>query len=104
VWLDTVRIARDLGDVSALLPEGVHSLADAPYPLHDSIVGALHFLKFEELPKDEQPPKRIWFNNEAMRAWVADVERRRKEKYETGGSEPSGPTDDNDAANDLLVG
>jgi hypothetical protein len=103
VWLDTVRIARDLGDVSALLPEGVRSLADAPYPVHDAIVAALHFLKYEELPKDEQPPKRIWFDGEAMQQWVANVERRRKEKY-SGKDEPSGPTEENDAADDLLVG
>lgn len=102
MWLDTVRIARDLGDVSALLPEGVRSLADAPYTLHDAIVAALHFLKYEELPKDEQPPKRIWFDNDAMRDWIAHIERVREAKYK--GEKPSGPTEENDAASDLLVG
>lgn len=102
MWLDTVRIARDLGDVSALLPEGMSSLADAPYPLHDAISAALHFLKYQELPEDEQPPKRIWFDGAAMKEWIAHVERLREAKMK--GEKPTGKTESNDLAEDILVG
>lgn len=53
---------------------------------------ALAFLHFEELPKEEQPPKEIWFNSEKMSEHWKAVEQRRKEKY-GGGQDDGGDGD-----------
>jgi hypothetical protein len=87
--------------VSAVLPEGVDKLQDVPFPLFDAIRLALGFLNFDELPKDERPPRRIWLDHDAMSAHWAAVERRRKEKYEGDGGD-GGDYEENAAAKDLI--
>jgi hypothetical protein len=90
--------------VSALLPKGCRSLVDAPYHLHDAIVHALHFLKWEELPPDERPDKRIWLDGEKLTAHFEAVDRMRKAKYGIDGAkEVEGPVDTNEAAKDLIL-
>lgn len=92
MWLDTVRIARDSGDVSSLFPTGV-CLRDLPWTLHRAISLALEFLRFqEELPRDEQPSRSIWFNADAMSEHWKMVEAKRKEKY----GDTSSSSDDSD--------
>lgn len=112
MWLDTIRIARDGGGVAQLLPEGIDSLADAPYTLHQAIRIGLAFLSYEELPKDERPPKSIWMNNKRMEEWWADVDRRREERYGGGGDggststsldEPPGPGQRNALVDELVA-
>jgi hypothetical protein len=85
-WLDTVRIARDLGDVSVLFPPGVTSLTELPHSLFDAIRLGLTFLRFEEMDEDEQPPREIWLDNKRLTEHMKMVRRMRKEKYD-GGSE-----------------
>jgi hypothetical protein len=70
--------------VSSLFPAGVTSLGDLPYHLHDAIVMGLQYLRFEELPKDERPKRAIWLDQDRLRDHFDAVEKRRKEKYETG--------------------
>jgi len=77
-WVDTVRLARDMGTVSELYPEG-RSLLDLPHALFTAIRQGLAFLGFEELPLDEQPPRSIWLDAEALNEHFDEVKRRRKE-------------------------
>jgi hypothetical protein len=87
--------------VSALLPEGIEKLHDIPSAMFDAIRMALGFLHFDELPKDERPPRRIWLDPDEMRAHWAKVERIRKEKY-GGDDDDEGDWEDNAAAKDLI--
>lgn len=106
-WLDTVRLARDFGTVSQLFPEGIETVRDLPYTLFDAIRSALVFLSFDELPADEQPPKRIWLNANKLSEWFQAVKRRRDERMNEGTSGSSAPIEDpvqNDAAAALVVG
>jgi hypothetical protein len=103
-----VRLARDLGDLSLLLPDGVHDIYDMPYPLFEAIRLALIFLNYEELPSEEQPPRSIWFENDEMRKHWKAVERMRKKKYggaadDDIGDEPIvGPVSENAAMKELI--
>lgn len=89
--------------MSALLPEGCRSLVDAPYVLHDGIVMALHFLRFEELPREEQPPRRIWLDKDKLSAHWNGVERMRKQKYGVKDDGASGDAETNAAASGLIL-
>lgn len=90
--------------MSALLPEG-YSLGDAPWTLLEAIVFGLHFLGFEEYERDERPPKRIWFDTDALEEHWADVSRKRKEKFNLDGEKGiEGDVSHNAAADQLIVG
>lgn len=104
-----MRIARDLGEVSILFPEGVDRLDDLPYTIHDAITTALLYLGWEELPQDEQPKKRIWDQPEKLKEHFEWVKRKREAEY--GGGKDAikdkpieGETEDNDAASLLING
>jgi hypothetical protein len=60
------------------------------------------FLSFGELPKDEQPPRRIWTNNEALAAHFEQVERNREARFKD--KEIEGDVAENDAAKLLIAG
>lgn len=79
--MDTVRVARDLGDMSLLLPDGVGDLYDLPYNIWNSVRHALGFLGFDELDKDERPPRSIWLDGREMRKHWRQVEATRKVKF-----------------------
>jgi hypothetical protein len=69
-----VRIARDLGSVSSLLPPGCESLIDAPFVIVRGIRNALLFLGWQEnLKVHEVPPKRIWFDEDKLDLWFKDL-------------------------------
>jgi hypothetical protein len=87
--------------VSQLLPEGIDRLDDVPYTYWNALRVAMGFLTFDELPKDERPPREIWMDHDEMRKHWTAVELRREEKY--GGGEDGGPvTKRNRAADDLI--
>lgn len=65
--------------MSHLLPDGVTSVRDLPYPLHRAIKAALIFLGFEELTPDDMPPRKIWMDGKALNEWFDDVRRRQKD-------------------------
>jgi hypothetical protein len=88
--------------VSALLPEGVSSLADAPYTLVDAITMGLGFLGFEEHAPEDRPPKRIWQDPERLKAHWAAV--RKRWKAGGGGEQEIEDPVDNAAAAGLIVG
>jgi hypothetical protein len=79
-WLTTVRIARDCGDISSLFPVGITRLWDLPYTIMHAIRLALVYLSWEQLPKEEQPPKKIWLDNDRLESWFAEVTRNRESK------------------------
>ncbi len=85
-WLETVRIARDCGDISSLFPAGITRLWDLPHPLFTAIRMALYFLKFEELESKERPPKKIWLDGEKMTMWWAEVKASRESEAKGEGS------------------
>ena len=97
-----MRIARDLGDVSSLFPQGISSLADVPYTLHHAITLGLQFLGFLEMQNDERPPRSIWLDIDRLEEHFRAVERRREEKYgdKKGIEDPV----QNEAAAALIVG
>lgn len=101
-WLNLVRIARDSGDVSSLLPPGVKSLYNAPHLFVEAVRMALFFLSFEEYPKEERPPKKIWLDADKMQAWWEQVEINRRSKTDGGGDFQSMPQ--NALLKDLFVG
>jgi hypothetical protein len=78
-WLDTVRIARDCGDISSLFPPGITRLWDLPFTLHLAIRQALYFLSFDNILEEaDRPPKHIWLDAEKMTQFWQAVEQRRK--------------------------
>jgi hypothetical protein len=103
-WTDTVRLARDLGTVSQLLPPWCRDLMDAPYLLFDAIRTALVFLSFDELPDKERPPKRIWLDGDKLNDWFKQVKRNRDLEAKGQGSDDDGEYEENAAAQSLLVG
>lgn len=67
--------------------------------MFDAIRSAAIFLSFEELPEDEQPPRRIWRDADKLSAHFDAVRAKR--------GDVSGDIDDpvqNQAARDLIVG
>lgn len=98
-----MRIARDLGGVASLFPEGVSQLSDAPYTLHQAITLGLQFLGFLEMQKDERPPRGIWLDVDRLEEHFRAVERRREEKYGGKDDEIENPVR-NEAAAGLIVG
>jgi hypothetical protein len=78
-WLDSVRIARDCGDISSLFPPGVTRLCDLPHTIHRAIRMALYFLSFENIIEaQDKPPKHIWLDGEKMEEWFRAVKERAK--------------------------
>lgn len=57
-----------------------------PYDLYLAVSAALSVLSwFENLPKDEQPPRHIWWSEDLLEDWFAEVSDNRKAKYGQGG-------------------
>lgn len=89
--------------MSSLFPPGITHLADLPHTFHDALLFALQVISWDELPKDERPPRAIWLRPKKLYAHFKRVERIRKEKY--GGGDDGGidgPASDNKAL-DMLV-
>lgn len=86
-WLGLVRAAEAAGDMSSLFPPGIEKLYDLPFTIHHAILAALNYLSFNELPKDERPPRWMWLDGEKLDEWFKDVERLRDQKY--GGGDQS---------------
>jgi len=92
-----------MGDVSSLFPEGIKHLDDLPHTIHTAIIMGLGFLSFDELPRDERPPKKIWFMPDEMKSWWSFVERKRKEEAGGDGHTSGGDMTKNKATEGLLV-
>jgi hypothetical protein len=100
-----VRIARDFGTVAELYPPGITDLREVPAMWFDAIRRALIFISWQEnLEEEEQPPRRIWLDDEQLKEHFAAVKQRRKERFEIkGGGEIENPVE-NEAAKALVVG
>lgn len=78
-----------------------------PYNLFEAIRLALIFVKFEEMPKEERPPKRIWLDGEKLEAHMKWVEKQREGKHQVDKDGHSKDIEDpvqNSAASMLIVG
>lgn len=50
-----------------------------------AVTRALVYIAWEEtLERAEQPPKRLWLDEEGLAEWFREVRRKRKEKYGGG--------------------
>jgi hypothetical protein len=86
--------------VSQLFPPHIHELADLPHTIFDAIRTAAIYLSFEELPDDEQPPRRIWRDPDKLSAHFDEVRRRRNQGPERDIEDPV----ENEAARHLITG
>lgn len=99
VWLDTVRLARECGNISSLFPPGVTRIWDLPFTLHLAIKSALYFLSFEEISDmQDRPPKRIWLDGDKMNEWWKAV----RERHSAGTEVAEMPQ--NEALKDVFPG
>lgn len=92
-----------MGDVASLFPAGVTHLADVPHTFHDALLFALQALSWEELPKDERPPRNIWMDGKALVKHFKRVEAKRKAEMEPDKDfkHIDGPVEENEAAQEL---
>lgn len=100
-WIRTVRVVRDLGTVQALFPRFVDSMHDLPARLFQAIEVALMVCGWQDnLEPEEVPPKRMWLDGKAAKAWLAEVVDNKRR-----GAEASGIEDpvQNAAAQGLIV-
>lgn len=102
-WLDTVRLARDCGNISSLFPKGITRIVDLPHTIHTAIRMALFFLSFENMPTDERPPRHIWLHSERMEEWFRMVKQNRENRTNPNHIDVSGMTE-NALLKDLFVG
>lgn len=56
-------------------------MRDLPFRWFDAIRMAMVFIGFDELAKDERPPRKIWLDEQALKAWFDQVEKDREKKY-----------------------
>lgn len=98
--------------MSLLLPEGITSLYDLPYSIFEAVRLGLVFASWDELPKEERPPKSIWFDGPELKKHWKAVERMREQKYSGKGDGPSvdirdqpidGPSERNAAMDELYA-
>lgn len=89
--------------MTVLFPDGITRLMDLPYTLFDAINMALDFLKYEELPEDERPPREIWLEPDLMREHVKAIKEIREEKYGLKSKDRSGGGTQNDAMKELFA-
>jgi hypothetical protein len=92
-----------MGTVRELFPPGFSDLRDLPHTLFEAIRLASVFIAWEELPEEEQPPKRIWLNARELKAWFQNVKRNRANGASNSSPEIEDPVD-NAAAQGLIVG
>lgn len=63
------------GDFQAFWPDGIH---EAPYDLVLTVNHSLRVISwFENLPRDEQPPRHIWWSEKLLDRWFENVEQER---------------------------
>lgn len=66
------------GDFSAFFPDGV---IEAPYDIVLALNVALVVLSwFENLPRNEQPPRHIWWSDELIDEWFKSVREERESR------------------------
>lgn len=95
-------MARTAGDISSLFPEGVTKLAELPFTIFNLIANSLYFVSFDELPKEERPPKSIWLDGGRMEAHWDAVEAKRRDKDQGRGDTSQMPK--NSLIDQLVVG
>ena len=83
-------------------------ISEAPYDIVMAVNSSLTVLSwFENLPKDEQPPRWIWWSGELLDDWFTEVRERRDSRSHGGRKRSSWddgedvPLSDNDLATEM---
>lgn len=77
-------MAKELGNIAFLLPEGASSVLDAPADLVRAIQFSTRVLAWQEdLLEEEMPPKWMWLYEDELTPWFEEVMRNRKAKFST---------------------
>lgn len=104
MWLDTVRVVRDTGNIQAIFPEQVTALSDLPWTIFNAVTLGLTFLNMlENTVSEELPPRRIWLDAKKMETHWNNVQKSREAKAKGESKDIEDPVD-NSAAKSLLVG
>lgn len=100
-----MRFVREFGTVEQIMPQGITTLRELPYPLFNAVRVGMLYLGFEELSREDQPPRRIWQDSDALKVWFDDVRSRNGSRSEPDSWERNieDPVD-NEAARSLIVG
>lgn len=77
-------------------------IRELPAVYFDAIRTTLIYLGFEEMPEDDQPPRRIWQDPVALKGHFDMLKRDRKARTENGGN-TEGPIEE-PVQNDLTKG
>jgi hypothetical protein len=86
-----VRSAQQLGTITVLYPDECDRATQIPWFLQAAIEHALTILNwFENLPKNEVPPKHVWADPDGLELWWKKIEERRSEGL------PARPESDDD--------
>lgn len=76
------RAARKSGNGSLLWPEGCESIEEVPVEVIQAVEHAFKILDwYENMTKDEVPPRWMWTVDHELDLWFEEVERQREEKY-----------------------
>ena len=76
---------RDGGSLTSIFPGEVESVEDVPSDFTFVLTHALRVLSWQEnLLEEERPPEWMWSFEDELEIWFEEVDRARKEKYETG--------------------
>jgi hypothetical protein len=69
------------GDFSSFWPDGIEN---APWDRPVAVNQALMVISWHEnLPRDEQPPRHVWWSDELLDQWFRNVQENRESKYGT---------------------
>lgn len=83
-----MRIGKTVGDLVGQFTS--EPIQEAPYDIVYAVNEALTVLSWHEnLPKDEVPPRHIWWSPERIDAWFGKVQENRDRKYGGGNSRKS---------------
>lgn len=102
--MDTVRIAKSYGDVSALFPPGIDRLTDLPYTHFEALMTATVITGWDELAEEEQPSRDIWLHPEKLKAHFDKVKKDRDAKYGSNDRKAIEDPVENEAASLLMAG
>lgn len=99
--LALVRVAKGMGGSAPLMD---YDLSEAPWDLITALNQALVVLSwYENLPKDEQPPRWIWWSEKLLDEWFKEVTNNRKSGKKTNSYQRADdvPMSDNSMTDDF---
>jgi hypothetical protein len=92
-----------MGTAHLLFPPGCDDIRELPAPLFEAIKVSLIYLGFEEMPLEDQPPKKIWQDNDALKQHFEMLKQKRKQEASTTVEGPIEDPVQNELAKDMIV-